>query len=188
MAATKFHKVTSLPGSLDADAFYYVVNGSYAEGYVTNSAGVAKSIGNSTMINSLADARISLALADLNTVEIVNTIALRNALTATLTRNAMILVLDATADTSVTAGAALYVYRESDTSTTKIAEYEGLDVVVTWASITGKPTSSPTLIDDAVTKRHSHSNIAVLDQLADTSGNLTYGGSPVTSSWTTLSW
>lgn len=51
----KFFKVTSLPLVLEADAFYYVANGSYAESYLTDSNGVAKRIGNSVMINELTE-------------------------------------------------------------------------------------------------------------------------------------
>ena len=50
----KFFKVTSLPGSLVADALYFVENGQYAEAYVTDSAGVAKKLGNTSMIENIA--------------------------------------------------------------------------------------------------------------------------------------
>ena len=49
----KFYKVTELPGTLVADAFYYVENGEYAEAYLTDSAGAAKKIGNTAMIETL---------------------------------------------------------------------------------------------------------------------------------------
>lgn len=187
MANVKFHKVTTLPGSLEADALYFVVNSTYSETYITDSSGNAKSVGNSTMINALADARISTALSTLNRVEIVADITARNALN-TADRNQMVLVLDATGDATVAAGAAMYVFRNSDNTWIKVSEYEGMDVTVTWASITGKPSSDPALIDDAVTKRHAHTNIAVLDLLTDSSGVLNYNGAPVATSWATLNW
>jgi hypothetical protein len=49
----RFYKVTSLPATLVANAFYYVENGPYAEGYLTDDTGVAKKIGNSEMIEAL---------------------------------------------------------------------------------------------------------------------------------------
>lgn len=49
----KFYKVTELPVTLVADAFYYVENGDYAEAYLTDSQGVAKKIGNTAMIEDL---------------------------------------------------------------------------------------------------------------------------------------
>lgn len=152
MTAVQFHKVTTLPGTPEANSFYFVENGGYSESYLTDDAGVAKAIGNSVMINTLADARIVVALSTLNRVEIVADIAARDALN-TRDYNFMVLVLDATADATVDSGAALYVFQNSDNSFTKIAEYEGLDVTVTWDSISGKPSSTPADIDDAVTKR-----------------------------------
>jgi hypothetical protein len=53
MSLIQFHKVTSLPGTLQANALYFVANGTIAETYITDNAGVAKSVGNSAMINAL---------------------------------------------------------------------------------------------------------------------------------------
>ena len=53
MAAVRFFKVTSLPTTLVANAFYYVQNGNYAEQYLTDAAGVAKKVGNTSMIQEL---------------------------------------------------------------------------------------------------------------------------------------
>jgi hypothetical protein len=187
MAALRFHKVTSLPGTLDADSIYFVQAGAYSETYITDSAGMAKSVGNSAMIQAI----VANALADLNTVEVVADIAARNALTDTApekTRNLMAMVLDATGDGTVAAGAALYVYREATDTWTKIAEYESMDVTLTWAAISGKPASAVALIDDAVTKRHAHVNQAQLDKIGESGGAITYDGSPVGASWTTLNW
>lgn len=50
----KFFKVASLPVSPVADALYFVENGQYAEAYVTDSAGVAKKLGNTSMIENIA--------------------------------------------------------------------------------------------------------------------------------------
>ncbi len=188
MATVKFHKVTTLPGTLEADSVYFVQNGAYAETYITNASGTAKSVGNSTMINALATAAANAAVAAMNTIEIVADIAARNTLTAAAATNKLVLVSDATGDSSVASGAALYVFNKTANTTTKIAEYESMDVVLTWAAIQGKPTSAPSLIDDAVTKRHTHANKTVLDALGDTDGSLTYNGNNVSSVWSTNNW
>lgn len=49
----KFFKVSELPVTLVANAFYYVENNNYAEAYLTNSQGVAKKVGNTAMIEEL---------------------------------------------------------------------------------------------------------------------------------------
>lgn len=187
MATINFHKVSVLPGVLAADTFYFVENGNTAESYLTNGAGVAKSIGNSAMINALINTQLTAALADFNVIEIVATIAARNALSTA--RNQMALVLDATGDATVTSGAALYAYREATLTWIKIAEYEAMDVSLTWASISGKPASAPALIDDAVAKRHAHANGAYLDKISETAGQMTYNGSAVGApNWSTTNW
>jgi hypothetical protein len=188
MPALKFEKVTVLPGTLTADTFYFVENGTYSESYLTNASGVARSVGNSAMINALADARISTALSSLNSLEIVADIAARNALT-TINRNFMVLVQNATGDPSVASGAAMYAFRNSDNAFIKVSEYEGLDVVLNWSAILGGPTSSPTLIDDAVNKRHTHANLTQLNKIGeDGGGSLTYNGTSVSASWNTANW
>ena len=49
----KFFKVTALPTTLIANAFYYVENSNYAEAYLTDDSGVAKKIGNTEMIQQI---------------------------------------------------------------------------------------------------------------------------------------
>lgn len=170
----KFHKVTSLPLELQANAFYLVSNGSYAETYITDSSWVAKMVGNSTMINDLIDS----ALADMNTLEIVANITERNSLV--LTKNTMVLVIDATGDSTVTSWSALYAYKESNTSWIKLAEYESMDVTISWANIQWKPSSSVADIDDAVNKKHSHANLTELNKIwEDGNQDFTYNWNPI---------
>lgn len=177
----KFFKVTTLPVTPVADAFYFVVNGTYAESYLTDSTGTAKLIGNTTMIEDL------IADNAVNSLEIVADITARDALV--LTRNTIVLVLDATDDVTVTTGAATYAYRHSDTSFTKIAEYESMDLILQWDNIQGKPTSTPAQIDQAVTDSHTHANKTVLDLLSeDGDGDLAYDGVKVSSVWQEAAW
>lgn len=53
MATVRFFKVTTLPATLVANAFYFVQNGTYAEHYVTDDDGIAKKVGNTQMIEEL---------------------------------------------------------------------------------------------------------------------------------------
>ena len=182
MAALNFYKVTSLPGTLQANSVYFVLNGTYAETYVTDSAGVGKAVGNSAMINTLAAG----AGGGASEIEVVATITARNALT--LTKNTMVLVTNAIGDATVAAGAALYVWVQATTGYTKIAEYESMDVSLTWASLQNKPTSSVAAIDAAVTASHSHTNKAFLDKVGETGGLMTYNGAAVSTQWVTTDW
>lgn len=188
MVALAFHKVISLPGSLAPNAFYFVEAGTYAESYLTDDTGAARSIGNTAMIQAIAGALIATELAELNQAQFAADIAARNAM-ATEDRNMMVYVADATGDPTVASGAALYFFRNSDNSWHKVAEYEGLDVAVSWSSISGKPSSAPSLIDDAVTKRHTHANASYLDKIGETAGKMTYDGQPVgASEWGDTDW
>ena len=59
MAEVKFFKVNALPDVLEADSFYYVQNGDYAESYLTTVDGEARKVGNSEMIGELIDLAIA---------------------------------------------------------------------------------------------------------------------------------
>lgn len=196
MAQINFHKVATLPGVLQPNSLYFVENGTIAETYITNSVGVARSVGNSEMITSIVTASVGSivddavdgAIASLNAVEIVADIDARDALAASLSRNALIIVEDATADPTVDAGSAMYAYNHVTDTFSKLTEYESLDVVISWANISGRPSSTPAEIDAAVTNSHTHTNKTVLDALGDDEGVLTYNGDPVQASWSTTNW
>jgi hypothetical protein len=50
-----------------------------------------------------------------------------------------------------------------------------MDLIVNWADIQNKPTSSVADIDDAVTKKHTHTNKTQLDKVGeDGNGYFTY--------------
>lgn len=183
MERVNFYKVTSLPGTLAPNAFYFVQNATYAESYLTDSAGAAKAVGNSAMINSIITAK----LADFNALEVVANIAARDALATGAIRNFMVLVTDATGDATVTAGAAMYAWKEAGATWVKIAEYESMDVVLQWANIAGRPNSTPTQIDTAVGNSHTHTNKAVLDLVSADANGLVYNGNPV-QAWATNNW
>lgn len=188
MALVRFNKVTTLPGTLAADTFYFVENGSYAESYITDSTGVARSVGNSAMISAIVQAALAEQAASANQLEIVADITARDALTVTLDYSAMVLVIDASADATVDTGSALYAWDYTGTTNYKIAEYESLDVVAQWSSINGRPTSTAAQLDAAVSQAHSHSNKAVLDKIGEGAEGLLFDGAPVSSAWTTANW
>lgn len=57
-----------------------------------------------------------------------------------------------------------------------------------WAFLVNGPSSSVANIDDAVSKKHSHTNSSVLDDLSDTGGALYYNGSSVGGTGSNLVW
>lgn len=184
MSQLNFYKVSSLPATLQPSSLYFVENGNFSEGYITNKSGVAKGIGNSAMINQVAT-QLFASLSK-SSVQVVADIAARNALV--LTENTMVLVKNATTDPTVNSGAALYIYEKSLQTYSKIAEYESMDVTIAWAGISGRPTSTPAQIDNAVSASHNHTNKGVLDSISDENGQLTYKGFLIGSNWTTNAW
>ena len=74
-----------------------------------------------------------------------------------------VLIKDASADDTVTAGAAYYVW--DGTAWVKTGETESMDVVLDWTGIEGRPTSTPQDIDAAVGKAHQHTNQAILNKI-----------------------
>jgi hypothetical protein len=188
MANVKFERVNALPVTL-APSTVYLVKSSYnslVEMYVTNNDGTeARHIINKDEINTM----VQTAVAGSTAVQLVTDITARNALT--LPGNGLVIVKDATGDATVGSGAALYFYEKDRVLTagqtnadryTKIAEYEGMDVTLTWDMIQGKPTSSVAEIDSAVAQRHTHANKVQLDLIAQRAdGEMTYNGQLVVS-------
>jgi len=186
MTVLKVFKETTLPGTLQANSIYYVTsaNVDYVEVYVTSSSGVARRVPKIEDINSA----ISTALLGINSLAIYATIADRD--TNALNNNhKYVYVTDATGDATVTSGGATYLYNSTTTTWIKVSEAESMDVILSWANIQNKPTSSVVDIDNAVTLRHSHTNSTVLNALAqDVEGNLTYNGNPVPTAYITVNW
>lgn len=172
MASFRIERVTALPGVLTANTIYMVsVSADVFEFYATGNSATARRILNQTDIEALIDA----AVAGLSGVSVVADIAERDALT--LTANTQVFVIDATADATVASGGATYIYRESNSTFTKISESESLDLVLQWASIQGRPSSSAAQIDSAVSNSHTHANKTQLDLIGQNAGgDLTYNG------------
>lgn len=187
MATYKVFKETALPGTLEANSIYLIAPAAkpdYVEMYVTgSSASTVKRIITDDDVQDMITTAVSAA----NNLVVVADITARDALSPT--SNMMVLVLDASGDATVTSGAATYVYRLSTTSWIKISEAESLDLAITWASISGKPTSAVADIDDAVTKRHTHTNKTQLDKIGeDGNGDLTYNSALPKTAWQSTNW
>jgi len=176
MATFQVFKETALPGSLQPNSIYFIAPASPAgrlDVYVSNSAGnaVRRTISQAE-IQALIDSAVAGASG--GTI-IVDDIAARNLLTPEDAQE--VLVIDASADSTVTAGAAKYVWRASNTTWIKTAEVESMDLVLNWSALVGRPTSTPGQIDTAVTNSHTHANKTQLDLVSeDGDTHLTYRG------------
>lgn len=187
MAVYRIFKETVLPGSLQAHSIYLVApmaHPGFLEIYVTDAAGTAQR--RTHRVEDIQE-MIDNSLSSLGGTTIVDTIADLNALTPE--NGATVLVIDASADATVTSGAATYIYRTATTSWIKISEAESLDVALNWSAIVGRPTSVVADIDDAVTNRHTHANKTQLDNIdQDAEGELTYNGNNIRARLETNGW
>ena len=186
MAVVQIFRETALPGTLQANSIYLVAptaKPAYVELYVTGtSASTVKRIINSDDIQTM----INTALAGFSQIQIVADIAARDAITSPIT-GAYVLVIDASADATVTAGAASYIH--NGTTWVKVTEYESMDLSLTWAALQNKPSSAVADIDDAVSKRHTHANKTQLDKInEDGNGNFTYNDALPKIAWDTTGW
>jgi len=190
MTTFKPFKLTAVPTLPCAPNAIFIVapqgKPTYIEIYVSNNAGNAlKRLLTDTDVQSLIDASISGLSGEM---PIVANIAARNALV--LTKNTQVLVLDATGDATVASGAATYLYRFSTTSWIKLSEAESLDLVLQWTNIQGRPTSSPSAIDTAVSNSHTHTNQTQLNKIGENvDGFFTYNNALPKTAWEgTIAW
>ena len=147
METLKFFKVNQLPTTPVANAIYFVAASSvgtgkeYADTYITSKTGVARKVGNTTMIQEVvADVMSGRSL------KIVNDITARDNLD-TDDYPFLAIVIDATADASVDDGGAMYVWDpdEGPSGTWKLlVKYDEL-------------------LDDL----HKHANKTVLDEISE---------------------
>lgn len=189
MATMKIYRETAMPGTLDAYSIYLIAPASdptLLEIVVVDAAGTAsRHVINKTEIQGMIDA--SMAGAGANNLIVVDNIAARDALTPTT--NVQCYVIDATGDSTVASGGATYLYRLSTTTWIKISESESMDVILKWADLQNKPTSLVADIDDAVAKRHAHTNKTQLDKLGENGGGeLTYNGVQVKTEFASTAW
>lgn len=185
----KTHRVTELPASLEAYSVYYVAPAGttdYVEIYVSSADGsTARRVINEADVRTL----ISEEMSSLAEIHVYDTIEARDE--AGVTESQFAFVVDASGDETVSAGGASYVYNKTDAVWVKTSESESMDLIFNWDKIVGKPTSTASAIDDAVTKAHTHINKTSLDKIGqDVDGNLTYDGKTIAGStqWTTTNW
>ena len=181
----KVFKETAVPSTWVANSVYFIqaVGSAYMEIYTTSNTAVPKRLINESDITSLIAAGITAS----QELKIVADIAARNALNPTNTIS--VYVTDATGDTTVKAGGAYYLYNTSNSTWIKTSEAESLDVVLSWNSIEGRPTSTPEQIDTAVANSHTHANKTQLDKIGeDLNGNLTYNGVLPYTGWESTNW
>lgn len=183
----KVHRVTALPNTLEAYSVYFVAPASkpdYVEIYVSNAAGTsAKRVINESDVKLL----ISEQLSQINELAVFKTIAERDASAPTVNKFAF--VVDATSDSTVDDGGASYVFNAEDEEWVKISEAESLDISLSWDGINGRPASSVSAIDTAVSNSHTHANKQILDKVGeDSDGNLLYNNKVLTTQWTTTNW
>lgn len=189
MATYSIYRETALPSELQPNSIYLIApttTTKYVEVYVT---GLTKEVVRRTIKESDVQLMIDASITNSggNNLIIVANITERDALT--LTDNTFCYVQDATGDVTVASGAALYLWDKTAQQWLKVAEYESMDVVLDWNKIQNKPTSSVAEIDDAVSKKHTHSNKTQLDKITeDAQGNILYGGNRPTIEWTSTTW
>ena len=99
---------------------------------------------------------------------IVNDIAARDGLESPK-QGDLCWVKDATADATVSTGAAQYIYDGS--AWVKIAEAESMDLVINWADIQGKEA-----VEAAMGKAHEHANSTLLDGISADGNTVTING------------
>jgi hypothetical protein len=178
----KFEKVTTTPTAPYTEGAVYLVAAG-KEHFEMLAVTKDKQKVRRTINAADVDERINKAISELGALEIVANIAARDVLS--LSANAMVLVLDASADSTVKAGGATYAYSHSDTSWTKISEAESLDLALSWANLTGKPTSTAAEIDTAVGNAHGHANLSELKKIGQApNGTMQYDGVDLVTSGT----
>ena len=186
MATARLFKETSIPGSFQANGMYLVKTGNRLRVLVADNTGSAYA---ATITDAEIQTMIDNAMAAAGSQQsfVADTIADRDALNPT--GMVTVVVLDATADPEVQSGSATYMWLPSQGIWHKTSESESMDVVQNWINIAGRPTSLVSEIDDAVSKKHTHSNITELNKIGENgSGNFTYGGVRPRTPYETTNW
>jgi hypothetical protein len=187
MAVLDIKKLTADPGIYAPNTLYFIApTGSPSELQIILSSN-DDSTARHVITKAEVQALITSAMQSFNYIQYAADITVRDALI--LSSNTMVYVADATGDPTVNLGAALYFYKADSNQFIKVAEYESMDLMVTWNSIQGKPTSSPSAIDTAVANSHVHANKTQLDKIdQDADGNLTYNGNYIKAALTVVQW
>lgn len=186
MSDFKIFKETAVPSELVPNSMIVVAppeKPGRIEIYVVDNAGVAtRKVLDEAQVQTMIDAAVIGAGQGL---QMVSTIAQRDEIDAV--DGYEVLVADASADPTVNVGWARYVWYSG--GWVKLAEAESQDLILSWELLTGKPSSTPAQIDDAVSKRHAHANKTQLDKIGeDVTGAFTYNGSRPMTIWSNVAW
>ena len=189
-------RVNALPAPLQPSTMYIVkaASNSLAELYFSDATGVtSRRLLNTADVVAIVNAAIQASgtggsgTGATTAVLIEPDITSRNSLT--LTSNSFVLVTDATGDSSVRIGSALYLWNSATSTWIKLTDYQSMDVVLQWANMQGGPVSTPASIDSAVAMKHSHANKLQLDKITeDANGNLLYNGNYPAAGITVSEW
>lgn len=170
MTAIDFYKLSALPANPQPNSVYFIASSEspdLLEVFVTNSN--ASSPHRHTLRRSEVQAMIDASTGGgVNELNIYNTIAARDA--SNPTQTVFGYVIDATGDPTVNSGGATYIYRVDNSTWIKVSESESMDLVLSWANITGKPASSPAEIDNAVNLAETASQPGHGHSIGDVSG------------------
>lgn len=181
MASLTIHRVNALPEELQESSLYVVKRMEYglAELVFTTTDGDPLKVIDTAAVQTL----ISSAINNASHIHAVNTIAERDALQ--LDGNSVVFVVNTDGDAEAGNGSALYFYTKDTDTYTLLVNLNGTK----WASIIDGPESSAEDIDDAVNKRHTHSNSGILESLSEVDDVLYYKDKPVSNvSLDTIEW
>lgn len=179
-----FFKETSVPSQPKANSVYAIKrpDSNYVEMYITTKTGEMQRLISESDINNIINSKFAAA----GSTTVVTDINARNAL-QNVVSGAQVYVVDATGDTSVKSGGAMYIY--NGTTWIKTSETESMDIVLQWSGLVGAPSSTPTEIDNAVQASHSHANKSTLDKLSeDTDGRILFDGKALSTDWNNVGW
>lgn len=161
-----FAKVLTLPATPVANCFYMTPDAT--SGLRLTVSDAVGRVYRSTMRETTIDSEIVRMVARANELKVVATYTdLTNSAfsDSTFNRNQIYYVLDASGDPSVVSGPAMYILDWTTGTVHKIAEGVAENFSPDWTTVLGRPASEIVDIDDAVTKRHSHANLAELNSV-----------------------
>jgi hypothetical protein len=170
----KIFRVNALPAEQDR-----VVNSMYLVKGATATEAEMYLVGKTTgevrhlPTGSDIDQKISTSISNFSNMTVVADITARDAQAPT--RTMMTMVIDATGDSTVNSGSAIYVYDTGTSTWYKTSEVESMDMVLNWSQIVGGPNVTAAQVEAAVSATHTHANLTDLDKVAtDGDGYLTY--------------
>lgn len=153
MSGIKPYIVNTLPTTFSPSGMYFVKGATHADKFKLYLATVdGASVRRLPTADDVTD-EIAAAITMLSAIEYAETIAARDLMNPPA--NTLVYVANATGDATVAVGGATYFYVHATDTFVKVSEAESMDLSITWTALTGKPTSTPAAIDDAVSKAHN---------------------------------